>query len=407
MRIGPKLHTWLKDALVWCHLARFAALLFAVEALVEGGVLTLAGLGRARGARAIPIRYRIKCIDRLLGNRTLHLEVDSFSRLLAGKLIGRAKQPVLLVDWTPLWGPFHALTASVPYDGRALLLYWEVHREKVLGNARVHGRFLTKLAQVVPAGCKPIVVTDAGFHSPWFKSVRQLGWDYVGRVRAQVQCMQSGGSWVEVRSFHDGAQTSPRDLGIFTVSKSNPIEHRLILVRKRRKPGPKKRVIKRNQKPGPKKKGDKATGQSLTAQANKHRVAAKEPWVLATSLRYRQPHVIVHVYKRRMQTEETYRQVKSTHFGWELKHGRSKDANRLRVLLLISAVAAAFLMAVGMAAEATDLHLRYQANTVKKRRVLSLISLAQLVLREGDPNLSIPLVTAALDLMACATIGTQ
>jgi len=30
---------------------------------------------------------------------------------------------------------------------------------------------------------KAIIVTDAGFRCPWFQQVREVGWDFVGRVR--------------------------------------------------------------------------------------------------------------------------------------------------------------------------------------------------------------------------------
>ena len=36
---------------------------------------------------------------------------------------------------------------------------------------------------VLPEGCRPIVVTDAGFRGPWFRDVEALGWDWVGRIR--------------------------------------------------------------------------------------------------------------------------------------------------------------------------------------------------------------------------------
>ena len=35
---------------------------------------------------------------------------------------------------------------------------------------------------VLPA-CKPIIVTDAGFRTPWMKLVLSYGWDYICRVR--------------------------------------------------------------------------------------------------------------------------------------------------------------------------------------------------------------------------------
>ncbi|XXF08310.1 transposase [Pseudomonas sp. D2-3] len=36
---------------------------------------------------------------------------------------------------------------------------------------------------MLPDQCVPILVTDAGFHRPWFQAVEAKGWYYVGRVR--------------------------------------------------------------------------------------------------------------------------------------------------------------------------------------------------------------------------------
>jgi len=381
MRVNARIHVFLNDVRIWCHLTRLRAVVFAVEALLAGGVLTLTGLGRARVGENTAAKHQIKRVDRLLGNTRLALEVDAFSSLLARKLIGQSPRPLLLVDWTPLWGRFHALTAAVPCDGRALLVYWQVHSESFVNKTTTHNRFLKKLATVVPTGSTPIIVTDAGFHAPWFKAVRRLGWDYLGRVRGLVKCDCGNGRWVEVRSFHSQAKTKATDLGCFTVSKTNPIEHRLVLVRQRQKPGPKKQRLTHKQRPGPKKKGHRNKALTQTEQGNEHRKRALEPWVLATSL-LEPATTIVGLYKRRMQTEETYRHLKSVRYGWELAHGRSTKGQRLRVLLLVAALAAAILTAIGIAAEAEHLHHRYQANTIKHRRVLSLLTLAQLVVRD-------------------------
>ena len=152
-----------------------------------------------------------------------------------------------------MFGPFYALTAAVPFEGRALILHGSVHRERFLGRRGVQRSFLKSLAKALPSGCRPIVVTDAGFHAPWLHDVRALGWDYVSRVRGSVMYLAADGSWVPVKELHAKAKLSARSLGTFTVSKSTPIEHRLVVVRQRLKPGPKKRVAKSKVKPGPQK----------------------------------------------------------------------------------------------------------------------------------------------------------
>ena len=49
--------------------------------------------------------------------------------------------------------------------------------------------------KVLPRDCKPIIVTDAGFKTPWFRSVLAQGWDFVGRTRLPNFYSVDGESW--------------------------------------------------------------------------------------------------------------------------------------------------------------------------------------------------------------------
>ncbi len=267
------------------------------------------------------------------------------------------------------------------------MVYWEVHTQAVVGRRSIQSRFLKQVSSVIPNDSVPIIVTDAGFHAPWFRCVRKLGWDYVGRVRAQVKCSRDGYHFFEVRSMHQKASTTPRDLGWFTVSKSTPIQHRLVLVRKRKKSGKKRKAATSKQPPGPSPKGKPRRTVSVTEQSNRHRVSAQQPWVLATSLNWDASGVVA-VYKKRMQTEETYRDLKSVRCGWQLSAAHSKKHRRLNVLLLIAALAAAFVMASGAIAESDGLARGFQANTTHTRRVLSLYTLGRMVLQQSPQRYS-------------------
>jgi hypothetical protein len=39
----------------------------------------------------------------------------------------------------------------------------------------VHKAFMTRLKSMLPAACKPIIISDAGFRVPWFKLIESLG----------------------------------------------------------------------------------------------------------------------------------------------------------------------------------------------------------------------------------------
>ena len=73
------------------------------------------------------------------------------------------------------------------------------------------------------------------------------------------------------------------------------------------------------------------------------------------------------LYSRRMQIEQNFRDEKSERFGFGLRASYSTI-----VLWLI-----------GYHAENQGLHLRYQANSIKTRRVISYLTLAENVLRHS------------------------
>ena len=113
---------------------------------------------------------------------------------LAERLLHGGPRPVILVDWTQSGGTHEkALVAAVPIGGRALPIYLEVHPLKKLGNAVVERKFLSVLKAVLPPECKAIVVSDAGFKGPFFQTVWELGWDFLGRVRGTAKAIASDG----------------------------------------------------------------------------------------------------------------------------------------------------------------------------------------------------------------------
>lgn len=178
------LHRRIEKACPFIHSARLSALFKVVGALLVGGKLTLTDLGRHLQGPAY-CKHNIKCVDRLLGNTHLHRERFDSYRFIAHWLIGSTPRPVIIVDWSDCM-PGHEylmLKAARPVGGRALSVYEEVHPLRCSNRPKTHRAFLKHLKAVVPEGCCPIRVTDAGFRGPWFREVERLGWDWVGRVR--------------------------------------------------------------------------------------------------------------------------------------------------------------------------------------------------------------------------------
>jgi hypothetical protein len=80
---------------------------------------------------------------------------------------------------------------------------------------------------------------------------------------------------------------------------------------------------------------------------------------------------IVANYRLRMQIEEEFIDIKSSLFGLGFEHHKSRYVHRIAVLILIATLASILANIIGLAIFMDGLHRRYQANTVKIRRVLS------------------------------------
>lgn len=110
----------------------------------------------------------------------------------------------------------------------------------------------------------------------------------------------------------------------------------------------------------------------------------KEPWLLVSSLPecHDYANKIAKCYSSRMQIEESFRDQKSPRYGLGSDLHGTKSKSRLNILLLLAALANWFHYLLGAAGEIAGVHLRYQANTVKSRRVLALNFLGILLCNE-------------------------
>jgi hypothetical protein len=352
MRAVRTLQHLLRVSLETIHSARKTSVFWAVLSLLWGGHLSLTGLGRSARGKALT-KHNIKRIDRLLGNALLHKELSVFYRAIAALVIGGKKRPVIIVDWTGIGTKHTALVAAVPLDGRAVPIFIRVHSYKLNNNSTVEKRFLSSLKKILPARCRPIMVSDAGFRNAWFKAVKKLGWDFVGRIMSAAHAStRASGPWHKTQSLFDRAGYREKDLGLWLLAKSNPIRTRFVII-KNKPTGRKAKLIGV--------KGDQEA-----------RKRAKKPWLLATSLLKEKPKKIVQIYSLRFQIEECFRDTKNSRFGWSFRHARSRTNRRIEVLLLIATIGMLALMLVGQTAERLGIHRAFQANTVRSKRVLSL-----------------------------------
>ena len=84
-----------------------------------------------------------------------------------------------------------------------------------------------------------------------------------------------------------------------------------------------------------------------------------------------------------MQIEETFRDAKSHRWGFALRYARSRSVARLEVLVFLTALAQLVFWLLGLAARSLNLARHFQANTERKRHVLSVPFLGrQILLRQ-------------------------
>lgn len=347
--------------LEFMHAKRQAAFWRAVEGLLVGQRLWLSALGRSLPG-ACSDKHRIKAIDRLLGNATMQSHVKLLYGVLATLLLRHIPRPVLIVDWTGADPGFAVLSAQLVFRGRAVSIFSRTFPKSRKCSPKAEREFLDALATIIPSTCTPTLVTDAGFLNKWFDAVQGLGWDFIGRLRGRQQ-IELGSGRMTLEQVHTLARrTRCRDLGKVRVGAS--ATHRVVL------------------SPKPKLKGRRRIGRNgarRRSTADRQRSeAARQPWVLATSLS--DPcRLIAEAYGMRMQIEETFRDLKSHRYGWSAEDIRSKSEKRIDVLLLVAAFATIAMHIVGLAAVESELHHGLQANTIRHRTVFSTFFLAKLI----------------------------
>lgn len=371
MHVTKLLNTHLQKMCQDIHKKRMQALMSMVKACVQGKKLSVTGLGRAI-KNTVYEKHNIKRADRLIGNKHLHQERGTLYRAMIKWLIGTQAQPVILVDWSDLSADrsYHLLRASLPVGGRALTLYDEVHPQKKLGNVQVEERFLQRLKTLLPDACCPIVITDAGYRTPWYRAVRALGWDFVGRVSGHTMLSkQSKADWVRIETVFKTATTRPRYVGFIDLVKRSPLACHAYLVKNKKQGRTHKNTYGKR---------------SSNSYSEKNAQRARTPWLIVTSLQGGSAITkrVINLYKTRMQIEECFRDMKNSRFGFSLDEARISKSYRYENLLLVGVLATFAAWLTGKVAEMKNVHRQYQSNTIKTRTVLSTFYLGCRVLEK-------------------------
>ena len=366
------------------HKMRRNALEANVLAVLKGQRLTVTDLGRSIKSDTSH-KHNIKRADRLLSNPHLHNESISIYQAQSHQIIGAQKRPVVLVDWSDMdeYKQHFLIRAAFVVEGRSMTLYEEVHTIKSKEKLTTHKQFLIQLKSILPEDCKPIIVTDAGFRTTWFKLVESMKWDWVGRVRNRHHMRWTqGGPWFDAKKCYNKATSTPAFLGkgILTRRHQHPCQF----------------VSYQGKRQGRKHK-NRLGEVAKNSHSRKQAAGQREPWLLATSLPVtsKMAKKVVNIYRSRMQIEESFRDVKSHRFGLSLTYHRTYSIERLQVLLLIATLALMVLWILGMAVILLKKHYQFQANTVRHKKVLSIIFIGLQMVNQTRIRLSRNDISAA------------
>lgn len=287
------------------------------------------GLGLAKAGK-LKGKHAIKQVDRLVSN--MGINVWELFAFWVPFVIASRPHVVVALDWTEFDGDDQSTIAlnMVTRHGRATPLMWLTVKKSELKDQRNghEDRLLKRLSEVLPAGVGVTILADRGFgDTKLYAFLQELGFRYIIRFKENISVTSEDGV---TKTAGDWVSPSGRAKKLKNV-----------LVTGAKIPVPAVVVVK-------------AAGM-------------KDAWCLACSDPELSASLAVAHYGKRFSIEENFRDTKDIHFGMGLSHTSIGTPERRDRLLLISALAVAFLTLLGAAGEATGLDMMFKANTSKQR----------------------------------------
>lgn len=244
---------------------------------------------------------------RFLAN--VHFPLASFFREWTAWLVGRcdASTIYLLVDETKLQDRFGIMMLGLAWEGRCMPLAWRCYRANSAAHYPTEGQvgmitaLLETIAPAIPTHKKVIVMADRGIGpSPRLcQNIEALGWHYLFRVTCQSKICTAQGDYTIAQMVQPGQFWTAEGL-IFKQRGRIPAQARAIWSQ-----------------------------------------GYDQPWALVTN----DPQATGFEYARRNWQEQAFRDLKSYGWQWQVSHIRKPD--HLERLLVVLAVAYAWLIAIG------------------------------------------------------------
>lgn len=315
------------------------------------------------------VKSKIQAANYLIGNKKLGAQIPLIYQGLAHFFWGDSKELLILIDWSGSCGrKLHTLTASIVGHGRSIPLYHEIFSESQLGNELAHEQFLQRLNQMIPNTTKVTLITDAGFRTPWFRQVIAYGWDVIGRIYDGFSFQKEGEKdWFSLKEIDFGGTGKARLLGKGKIGKKTKRVSGYVYTYKEKLSG---KSHKKNIYP---------------THEKQHSRYYRNGWIIFSTIE-KSPHFMVKYYKKRMQIEQNFKDIKNRELGLGLRQNQSQTKERLTMLWFLACLIIIISWWIGLIVETSNRHRTYQANTVKNKRVRSFIHLARMVYRH-EPGL--------------------
>jgi len=368
------LHTHLMEECPFIHGKRLQAVMDVACSLQRKQNLSLTAIGKGlRGE--VSLKHKIKKVDRLESNKHLYEEISSIyaglSSFLFQYLHVQNDVPVL-IDLCYLKDDheIQMLSAEIAFKGRSIPLYREVFASGGLSGRA--SSFLKGLMPCIPKNKTVIFIMDAGFGEDWFKAIDAQGWFWLTRIRqGKMVKLGSDEEWITVKDFVPQIAEKTKSYDHAFIMKDHKRACRLITTR--RSHGEKRKLSRtpRNDKAG----------------SNHYRRLAREPWILATNL-LKESFSATQVvnYSKRMQIEQSFRDIKSHQLGLSARYARTKSIYRWGVKMLLAAIVQVVFWIIGVIAHSQNYQRVFQANTVRDKKIFSYFYLGQLMIEFDKLN---------------------
>lgn len=369
------LHEHLSKHCPEIHSNRLQSVMDVAAALQSSQNLSLTAIGRHLESES-DIKHKIKKVDRLIGNRHLYEEVSELYSGMSNYLfqyICYTKDIPLIIDLCYMKDrqDIQMLSAEIATKGRSIPIYREVFKiNQLKGRSK---EFILRLSKMIPLDRKIILIMDAGFGDDWFEAIETQGWYWLARVRKKRQVkLEEDGEWYDVGELFPlvNARTKSYENAYITKQKERPC----------------RLVTKRSEFNGKRKRPNKLPRNYNAANGDYQRIA-KEPWILATNLPKEFSAIqVINYYKKRMQIEESFRDVKSHQYGLGGRDIRTRCIYRWSIMMLLAAIVQMTLWIIGVIGHGMGYQKRFQANTVKDKKVFSYFYLGMLIVEHGMVN---------------------